>query len=708
MKHVAPWLAMAVLTMGGLSEGCLFSPPQAATGLSVDNGDYTRQAVPAPNTGNAFVALPPRTAELFHAQSAKPKAPAPVTALGCGTAQTGITTTTASYAAFSCSPGVAFNGTETSLALGQLPAGDVAVTLKNFDNYPFIAIVRDTNGVADPNACVAGNYYAVRFTADGNATYHAIVDQDGAIATMTFDALMTCNVAKTETSCTDGWDNDANWSTDCADPACVGTSACPNGVCQGGKTLACGDMLVPGTTADANATNAVISYACPYQGEASISPEYAYRFTATTTGLVTFTVSDFYDYPMLFVLEDTGTGCNPRTCIAQNYYSAKFAAVAGHSYYLVVDGKSGKAASYNVSVVCNAGSTESDCGNGVDDDGDGIIDCYDTDCKTAAACTNIKTAVSTAPLACGTKLLHGDSSTAAGTSNFNSYPPAPNLRLPGRELIYKLPTVTKATPMLITVNDQNAYVVVSVVLDTGNGCDAGQTVVQTFYNATFTAQPGVSYCVAVEGYHATSVQFDVSLVCNPTATEGAVTGACTDKIDNDGNLQWDCADASCASACDQPNKCSAAAAITCGTTLLAGDTNTTGSSNAVDWYGCAPGQATTGREYTYSFVATTTGSVLFTLSNESYYGLIAVLPDSGKKLTCDPYFCTNLQYYSTKVDVVAGQTYYVVVDRPDPGRLTYKLSVVCNPPASETNCTDGIDNDGNFQIDCADPNCHCP
>lgn len=698
--------------------GCLFVPIQDDHQL-VDTGAYHRTVPPAPSAGegmpagvpmdmsgalqfdpniiNAWLAANPNYAT-------NPNIIAALVALGgnaCGSSLLAQQTRSATYSTYACAPGATFPGTETILPLGVLPAGEAVVALNNFDDYAFIAIVPDSNGTPNPTKCVAGNYYAVRFTADGNTKYDAVIDHSGAIATMAFDSLVTCTAPKTETNCSDGWDNDGNFATDCADPACAGTAACPNGACASTTRLSCGDTLISGSTANAGATNAVQAYSCPAQGFAAKSPEFAYQFTAPSTGKVTFTVSDFLDYPMLFVLDDKGTGCSPGNCVAQNYYSTTFNAIAGHNYHLVVDGKSGSAIDYKVSVVCGAAATETTCGNNVDDDGDGQTDCYDPDCKSLAPCANTKTLVASAALACGAKLVHGDSAGSTGTSNFNSYQYA-NLHLTGREQTYKLAPVSTATPVLVTVNNANSYSVIAVTVDSGSGCDASQTVVQSFYNARFTAQPGTSYCISVEGYNMPSVSFDLSVVCTPPSTESAVTGGCTDKIDNDGNLKWDCADPACASACDQPNNCAPQTTINCNTTLLAG--TTVGSPNKVNWYGCAPGQATLGNEYAYKFVAPSTGAVLFTLSNESNYGLVSVLPNNG---TCDPYYCSSLQYYSSKVSMVAGQTYYVLVDRPDAGTLTYKLSVVCNPPSVETTCTDNIDNDGNGLIDCADPNCHC-
>src|SRR5207247_7485315 len=61
----------------------------------------------------------------------------------------------------------------------------------------------------------------------------------------------------------------------------------------------------------------------------------------------------------VFVLQDTGTGCDPANCVAHGDVSTSFAATAGATYYLVVDGRAGAAGPFTLTTDC--GTTTSTC-----------------------------------------------------------------------------------------------------------------------------------------------------------------------------------------------------------------------------------------------------------------------------------------------------------------------------------------------------------
>ncbi len=78
--------------------------------------------------------------------------------------------------------------------------------------------------------------------------------------------------------------------------------------------------------------------------------------------------------------------CDPGTgCLQAGNQTIVFEALAGAAYYLVVDGWDGEAGPFTLVVDC-LGDAEGDCGNGVDDDGDGHTDCDDADCVSAREC----------------------------------------------------------------------------------------------------------------------------------------------------------------------------------------------------------------------------------------------------------------------------------------------------------------------------------
>jgi hypothetical protein len=235
-------------------------------------------------------------------------------------------------------------------------------------------------------------------------------------------------------------------------------------------------------------------------------------------------------------------------------------------------------------------------------------------------------------------------------------------------------------------------------------------VAQDYYGVEFTAEGGKGYYIVVEGefIDEPTIAYDLSVVCAPVNKENNDGGGCKDGFDNDGDALIDCDDPDCEMECWGLNECIPQQVIDCDTTLLPGSTGDAGYTDIIDKVECFGAPDQLGNEYTYTFVAPANMDVNFTLSDESWYGSVTVLDGTWHKTTkCDPSQCDEFQYYSTVASVKKGTTYYVMVDSPDPGAIDYKLSVVCDPPFVETACGDNIDNDGDYLIDCADPDCGC-
>jgi hypothetical protein len=404
---------------------------------------------------------------------------------------------------------------------------------------------------------------------------------------------------------------------------------------------------------------------------------------------------------MLFVIEDDGTGCNPNRCVAHNYYSVDFDAVAGKTYYLMVDGWGGTPFQFHASLICDPPASEATCDNGVDDDGDGTIDCADSDCDAEALCAPgvCEPALS---IDCSTTLIAGDTAGAGSTNLIPSYACSPATATTAREFAYQLGPIAKSGPILVTASNYSTYPLITILEDKGNGCNPAACIAEQYYSVQFPAKRGKTYYVVMEGDpNLSSMTYDLSVVCNPPASEA---GSCADEIDNDGDFDIDCSDPDCADVCARP--CSSADTLAPGTTLLAGSTASAGSTNVIDVYSCVQNASFAGNEHVYTYTASKSGQVLFTLSNISDYATLAVMEDLGTG--CDANSCIAFQYYSVVADVEAGKTYYVAVDSPNAGSVSYDISVVVDPPYNESGaCDDGIDNDADFLIDCADPDCGC-
>ncbi len=227
--------------------------------------------------------------------------------------------------------------------------------------------------------------------------------------------------------CTGGLDEDVDGLVDCTDPDCNGTAACPTGEdcfngtdddgdnaidCDDGEcqeyghcsgevcepqpmaALTCGTTLTGESNAAPGATLIFNRYECldpDGMGGGNIwgetGPEYAYTFTVAATALATVTVSGFADnLDVMVVKEFMGEHCDPaHGCFAFGVAgdgvdeAVTFSAYPQMGYYVIVDGRMGSVSTFDISVTCEATGYE-DCGNNVDDDGDGVIDCNDPEC----------------------------------------------------------------------------------------------------------------------------------------------------------------------------------------------------------------------------------------------------------------------------------------------------------------------------------------
>jgi hypothetical protein len=227
-------------------------------------------------------------------------------------------------------------------------------------------------------------------------------------------------------SCGNGVDDDFDGRVDCSDPDCIGDPACATGedcfsegdedgdgvadcedgecaflgACSGlvcpaaGAALGCGTTLTGQRNDAAGATSRISRYTCldPSTGEdvslgQRASSEFGYPLTVDATQLVTVSLTGMTsDLDVVVIKQTLGEFCDPgygcfafgRSNSAGNE-AATFSAYPGVTYYVVVDGRMGSNSGFDLAVTCDATGYET-CGNGVDDDGDGLVDCTDPEC----------------------------------------------------------------------------------------------------------------------------------------------------------------------------------------------------------------------------------------------------------------------------------------------------------------------------------------
>ncbi len=575
--------------------------------------------------------------------------------------------TTDAVDAYACSP-FDYSGPEYTYRFTAPYDGTLHVVLSDETSETDLLVLENTGGSCDATQCATWDYSSVDQPMSAGQEYFLVVD-GFAGATGDYTISVTCTPSH-EQVCDDGVDDDEDGLTDCDDTEdCLGTPACPVPECSPAFVLNCGDT---DTWANYNpgSTNVIASYTgCGDPYDYGDAPEYAYTFTAPVDGTVTVTLSNESAETDIIVIDGgSGDTCDPAMCVAWELSSASFEAVAGHTYYFVVDGYAGAQGTYEISVTCPA--SETDCSNGIDDDSDGATDCDDSDCAGATACVGPCTPPVTTTLGCG-ETTSGTNSGPQSTDLVDSY--ACNLTdtypAPERAFLFTAPYDGTLTAAL---TDETAETDVLIVEAAGGLCSPDQCVAWDYSNASTHVVAGQDYWVIVDGYGGDVGSWTLSLDCVADAEV-----SCTDGIDEDQDGVTDCADPDCfgASPDCQPACQPAAQALTCGSTLSASN-GAAGSTTAIETYGCSPWNYT-GPEMAWPLTVDAPATVTVSLANEAADTDIVVLSDAG--LGCNPVSCLTWGYSAATFDAVPGTTYYVVVDGYNGATGSFDLTVSCTP-----------------------------
>jgi hypothetical protein len=160
-----------------------------------------------------------------------------------------------------------------------------------------------------------------------------------------------------------------------------------SGTCDEPFTITQGETAMGDTTGEADDLTAVSASgfgSCQTGG----AGEHVYAFTPTAGGTVTATLSSVADLG-LFVRHGCDDGATEFSCVDDvgggTDEELTLTVVANATYYLVVDGYgAGEEGAYTLTIGDVTG--EADCTDGVDDNGNVLVDCEDPSCLTDASC----------------------------------------------------------------------------------------------------------------------------------------------------------------------------------------------------------------------------------------------------------------------------------------------------------------------------------
>lgn len=622
------------------------------------------------------------------------------------------------------------------------------------------------------------------------------IDNDGDTLTDCCDDECAMDAAcLAETLCGDGEDNDCDTLVDCEDSDCLDVFECQGDVCETPKKVNGGvgitvadDGLVLDYTGDTRDWTDDYQLGCDV--EEGLAKDEVYQFVLTDPMIVsvTYDFTNNYYYPLISLVEGA---CGEWTSLACDYSTSTVPGastsidglgLSAGTYYLVLDGAGTFEANvYTLHLEFLAPqASETNCGDGVDNDGDTFVDCCDTDCSADDAClaetlcgdgedNDCDGAVDCDDMDCSAlaecegencataKALvdhqistadDGQLFTVTGDTTGMSGDLGGSCSAPSASASDEVWTFTVAETVRVTatMDFDGTYTYPAVYLFQG-ACETADELAcgkATSTPATFTAvlEPGLYYLVADANYAGDEDIYSLSLAVEALSltetdcTDGTDNDGdgftdccddecdadaacltetdCADGIDNDCNGLADCADAACSSlASCEGEICETALALTDhdlssaddGLTLnLTGDTST----KAADYAGSCDTDTAAARDEAWTF--TVAEPVLIsvamdfdaTLNYPAVY-LLSGACDSGTELACSSATSTPAQF-ETLLDP---GTYYIIADAgysSDDGPYTLTV-LVSAAPTSETDCSDGIDNDGDTFIDCCDEDC---
>ncbi len=312
---------------------------------------------------------------------------------------------------------------------------DPAVNLEDLDGDGVSACASDCD---DTDPLNAGSFTEDCFDGQDN-------DCDGIADCDDSDCETTCF----EVDCTDGIDGDADGFIDCDDSDCDSDTVCTEEICDDNQDedldglidcadpdcaidydcqVSCVDMSnddLGSALGNAVATGSNIGMLDDQQGDCTLGEngeDVTFWWTAPLTGTFTFdTTNSTYD-TVLYIQEDCLTDeqmCNDDVDFDGGDISSSVEVdlEAGDSVLVVIDGYDEFAfGDYTLDVTL---SSEVDCTDGQDEDGDGAIDCADVDCAADPTCASSTCPSFDVGTDTGMSVLTGDL-TQAPTDNFQA------------------------------------------------------------------------------------------------------------------------------------------------------------------------------------------------------------------------------------------------------------------------------------------------
>lgn len=525
--------------------------------------------------------------------------------------------------------------------------------------------------------------------------------------------------------CVDNVDNNNNDLIDCDDPLCVDDAVCqPLAV---GETCGLPYLVNDGVAVGQDAIGLVWSFDGDNTGKSSDYPALCWQganvpdevFKVVVTEPVRLRVSFNYvvphevKYSRIMIFKDVCFPDNFMTCAYGGSVPADHEDVfLPGTYYFVVTGSSYYQEDwgpYTFQVeVYTVETTETECQDDIDNDGNGLADCADPQCYQTEGCEELPVLDD---LGCG------DTWTGQFLSIDESHYFTFTLPQAGNVAVYwAFPEGAKDYGYI------NFYEATTNPPRFDELWGTGETVWHTGTGAGFKAKANKLYVAMFELSKLDQGSYNFTLACSTVPEFN-----CDDSLDNDADGYADCEDPDCfdLTACNggfSGEDCTTAIPIYGGVPITAVDIGDTGLS-----YTLLGRNDTKANNLAASCVAATASGpdivYTFTLEDYAQVGISAQFQDEFSKVPAVYLFqeqcvaanllgCGEPMFFITGMTLDLGPgTYFVVVDSGGvnfsnvPHQGPFILDIYIDPPAVPELCSNLDDDDGDGRIDCQDPEC---
>jgi hypothetical protein len=379
-------------------------------------------------------------------------------------------------------------------------------------------------------------------------------DDDGLIDCADPDCLgnPACKPHMGNEICDNGVDDNGDGLVDCTDPQCVAFPACLHADCQPTIFFGTIDPHDSSVTRGFDTRTSQVGFdTCAPAGGAGVVGEFTVSGSADVR--LDFAQGAGEAHVVSVFRAGVGQACDQNSlfCLKAGQSPTAthtFSALPAGTYRVIVESYPGTAGASTVTLSTSPLTTPEVCDNGVDDDGDGLIDCADSDCAAAANCV----AQQCKPeLNLGALVVNAPPKTADFNTNNgeNRYHPTCAGSSAGKDIVVRF-TLHETAGVLVNWTQGGGSDHVITIFHTpppGTACDASQ--MSCYYpggasggTVAFSPRPAGDYIFIFKAINAGA---EGPMHISVSAFKNRQMEICNNGIDDDGNGLTDCDDPAC-------------------------------------------------------------------------------------------------------------------------------------------------------------------